>query len=233
MSDIIRRDPRAEWIARNRLHPLHAAMQTQQTRWMGPNGLIRKNPMRSPPASSAPTASSASTEAAPNRAPLAAVAALQRPRCSCRCIRSRSRRSISPWFRTWSVVAWAATTATCWAWPTAWPAATAPSWRSCSANTRKATFPQPASTGCWSSKAKRSKVMHRSSWCRVCALWITSSPRATGCCQTAAPVVASSAGAWPPRWANARRRGYGKSRTASASAEPGRASRTCSAVCRA
>ncbi|WP_242486256.1 hypothetical protein, partial [Pseudomonas sp. TH03] len=25
MSDIIRRDPRAEWIARNRLHPLHAA----------------------------------------------------------------------------------------------------------------------------------------------------------------------------------------------------------------
>ncbi|MBF8780716.1 electron transfer flavoprotein subunit alpha [Pseudomonas fulva] len=44
MSEIIRRDPRAEWIARNRLHPLHAAMQTQQSRWMGPNGLIRKNP---------------------------------------------------------------------------------------------------------------------------------------------------------------------------------------------
>ena len=44
MSDIIRRDPRAEWIARNRLHPLHAAMQTQQTTWMGPNGLVRKNP---------------------------------------------------------------------------------------------------------------------------------------------------------------------------------------------
>ncbi|HAL67152.1 MAG TPA: electron transfer flavoprotein subunit alpha, partial [Pseudomonas sp.] len=44
MSDIIRRDPRAEWIARNRLHPLHAAMQTQQTSWMGPNGLVRKNP---------------------------------------------------------------------------------------------------------------------------------------------------------------------------------------------
>ncbi|WP_028697316.1 electron transfer flavoprotein subunit alpha [Pseudomonas monteilii] len=44
MSDIIRRDPRAEWIARNRLHPLHAAMQTQQTSWMGPNGIIRKNP---------------------------------------------------------------------------------------------------------------------------------------------------------------------------------------------
>jgi electron transfer flavoprotein alpha subunit len=43
MSDTIRRDPRAEWIARNRLHPLHAAMQPAQNRWMGPNGLIRKN----------------------------------------------------------------------------------------------------------------------------------------------------------------------------------------------
>ena len=44
MSDIIRRDPRAEWIARNRLHPLHAAMQPVQGRWMGPQGIIRKNP---------------------------------------------------------------------------------------------------------------------------------------------------------------------------------------------
>ncbi|WP_095147208.1 MULTISPECIES: electron transfer flavoprotein subunit alpha/FixB family protein [unclassified Pseudomonas] len=44
MSDIIRRDPRAEWIARNRLHPLHAAMQPVQHSWMGPNGVIRKNP---------------------------------------------------------------------------------------------------------------------------------------------------------------------------------------------
>ena len=44
MSDIIRRDPRAEWIARNRLHPLHAAMQKVEASWMGPNGLIRKNP---------------------------------------------------------------------------------------------------------------------------------------------------------------------------------------------
>jgi electron transfer flavoprotein alpha subunit len=42
MSDIIRRDPRAEWIARNRLHPLHAAMQPAQSSWMGPNGLMRK-----------------------------------------------------------------------------------------------------------------------------------------------------------------------------------------------
>ena len=47
MSEIIRRDPRAEWIARNRLHPLHAAMQSAQggeSRWMGPNGVVRKNP---------------------------------------------------------------------------------------------------------------------------------------------------------------------------------------------
>ena len=39
MNDIVRRDPRAEWIARNRLHPLHAAMQSAQggeVRWMGP-----------------------------------------------------------------------------------------------------------------------------------------------------------------------------------------------------
>ncbi len=44
MSDIIRRDPRAEWIARNRLHPLHASMQKAEASWMGPNGIIRKNP---------------------------------------------------------------------------------------------------------------------------------------------------------------------------------------------
>lgn len=44
MSDIIRRDPHAEWIARNRLHPLHAAMQAQQVQWLGPNGVVRKNP---------------------------------------------------------------------------------------------------------------------------------------------------------------------------------------------
>lgn len=44
MSDIIRRDPRAEWIARNRLHPLHASMQKAETSWMGPNGIVRKNP---------------------------------------------------------------------------------------------------------------------------------------------------------------------------------------------
>jgi electron transfer flavoprotein alpha subunit len=48
MADIIRRDPHAEWIARNRLHPLHALIQTnmhgEHARWMGPNGIIRKNP---------------------------------------------------------------------------------------------------------------------------------------------------------------------------------------------
>jgi len=44
MSTIIRRDPRAEWIARNRLHPLHAAMQKAEASWVGPNGTIRKNP---------------------------------------------------------------------------------------------------------------------------------------------------------------------------------------------
>jgi electron transfer flavoprotein alpha subunit len=45
---LIRRDPRADWIARNRLHPLHAIVQSAQqegeTRWMGPQGIIRKNP---------------------------------------------------------------------------------------------------------------------------------------------------------------------------------------------
>ncbi|TBU99883.1 electron transfer flavoprotein subunit alpha/FixB family protein [Stutzerimonas kirkiae] len=45
MSDIVRRDPRAEWIARNRLHPLHAAQQSRgQGRWPGPDGIVRKNP---------------------------------------------------------------------------------------------------------------------------------------------------------------------------------------------
>ncbi|MDP3816259.1 electron transfer flavoprotein subunit alpha/FixB family protein [Pseudomonas sp.] len=48
MSDLIRRDPRAEWIARNRLHPLHAAMLSSskggEASWMGPNGIVRKNP---------------------------------------------------------------------------------------------------------------------------------------------------------------------------------------------
>ncbi|MGD8709955.1 MAG: electron transfer flavoprotein subunit alpha/FixB family protein [Ectothiorhodospiraceae bacterium] len=41
MNDILRRNPRAEWLARNRLHPEHAAT-TGPTR--GPTGLIRRNP---------------------------------------------------------------------------------------------------------------------------------------------------------------------------------------------
>ncbi|MFM2479771.1 electron transfer flavoprotein subunit alpha/FixB family protein [Celerinatantimonas sp. YJH-8] len=44
MSDsIIRRDPRLEWIARNRLHPLHQSM-TETGPVRGPSGLIRRNP---------------------------------------------------------------------------------------------------------------------------------------------------------------------------------------------
>ncbi|KEA63773.1 Electron transfer flavoprotein, alpha subunit [Marinobacterium lacunae] len=42
--DIIRRDPRAEWIARNRLHPLHQTMQASPAEMRGPSGLIRRNP---------------------------------------------------------------------------------------------------------------------------------------------------------------------------------------------
>ena len=44
MSDIIRRDPRAEWIARNRLHPLHASMQKAESSWLSAAGVLRKNP---------------------------------------------------------------------------------------------------------------------------------------------------------------------------------------------
>ncbi|MBZ5487559.1 electron transfer flavoprotein subunit alpha/FixB family protein [Halomonas aquamarina] len=50
MSDLIRRDPRKEWIARNRLHPQHQDVLAEQGggtkafEWMGPNGVMRKNP---------------------------------------------------------------------------------------------------------------------------------------------------------------------------------------------
>ncbi|UYG08526.1 electron transfer flavoprotein subunit alpha/FixB family protein [Halomonas sp. M4R1S46] len=49
MSDIRRRDPRKEWIARNRLHPQHLEVLAELGRgaaseWMGPHGLIRRNP---------------------------------------------------------------------------------------------------------------------------------------------------------------------------------------------
>ena len=46
MSDIERRDPRREWILRNRLHPLHesVAAQSSPAVYTGPSGLLRKNP---------------------------------------------------------------------------------------------------------------------------------------------------------------------------------------------
>lgn len=50
MNDIIRRDPRSEWIARNRLHPEHDAVLARMgggaaaAQWMGPNGVIRRDP---------------------------------------------------------------------------------------------------------------------------------------------------------------------------------------------
>lgn len=50
MNDIVRRDPRIEWIARNRLHPEHEAVlalmrgEARPAQWMGPNGIIRRNP---------------------------------------------------------------------------------------------------------------------------------------------------------------------------------------------
>lgn len=42
MSDVIRKDPRLAWIARNRLHPRHGELSGQPLR--GPTGLLRKNP---------------------------------------------------------------------------------------------------------------------------------------------------------------------------------------------
>ncbi|MBJ7537482.1 electron transfer flavoprotein subunit alpha [Marinomonas transparens] len=43
--NIIRRDPRAEWIARNRLHPLHdSVVSAGRGEVRGPSGLLRKNP---------------------------------------------------------------------------------------------------------------------------------------------------------------------------------------------
>ena len=41
MSNLFRRDPRAQWIARNRLHPLHVPVGLLVQR--GPSGLLRKN----------------------------------------------------------------------------------------------------------------------------------------------------------------------------------------------
>lgn len=50
MNDIVRRDPRKEWIARNRLHPEHLEVLAEMgggdmhSEWIGPSGLTRRNP---------------------------------------------------------------------------------------------------------------------------------------------------------------------------------------------
>ncbi|MBP5979627.1 MAG: electron transfer flavoprotein subunit alpha/FixB family protein [Halomonas sp.] len=50
MSEPVRRDPRREWIARNRLHPQHLDVLAElgggavASEWMGPNGVMRRNP---------------------------------------------------------------------------------------------------------------------------------------------------------------------------------------------
>ncbi|MCW4149414.1 electron transfer flavoprotein subunit alpha/FixB family protein [Halomonas sp. 18H] len=49
MSEVQRRDPRREWIARNRLHPQHSEVMAELGRgaaseWMGPHGVLRRNP---------------------------------------------------------------------------------------------------------------------------------------------------------------------------------------------
>lgn len=44
MSDIIRRNPRNEWILRNRLHPRHRELTAASGPVRGPTGLLRKNP---------------------------------------------------------------------------------------------------------------------------------------------------------------------------------------------
>ncbi len=41
MSEVFRRDPRAQWIARNCLHPLHQTQDSEPV--FGPSGLLRKN----------------------------------------------------------------------------------------------------------------------------------------------------------------------------------------------
>jgi electron transfer flavoprotein alpha subunit len=43
---ILRRDPRVEWIRRNRLHPLHDSLTVQLVEEIGPSGLTRRYPHR-------------------------------------------------------------------------------------------------------------------------------------------------------------------------------------------
>ncbi len=44
IQEVTRRDPRREWIARNRLHPQHEEVTAPVSVVRGPSGLIRKNP---------------------------------------------------------------------------------------------------------------------------------------------------------------------------------------------
>lgn len=44
METIVRRDPRLEWISRNRLHPQYAEQNMPLQESRGPSGLLRKNP---------------------------------------------------------------------------------------------------------------------------------------------------------------------------------------------
>lgn len=92
MSDVLRRDPRAEWIARNRLHPLHAALQPRLERWMGPNGVLRKNVHGG--GLSARRGLSALTAVAASKAGRPGVRSVCR--LNGRCIRCRALRSTSP-----------------------------------------------------------------------------------------------------------------------------------------
>ncbi|MCT7656434.1 hypothetical protein MBH78_20995 [Oceanimonas sp. NS1] len=57
MSDVIRKDPRLAWIARNRLHPRHGELSGQPLR--GPTGLLRRT--RGPSGNTAPAACAGSS----------------------------------------------------------------------------------------------------------------------------------------------------------------------------
>lgn len=99
MNQILRRDPRAEWIARNRLHPLHGSLQPQQATWQGPSGVVRKNPhavgfmgpngIRRIDRSGAQQGATCGVSPKPSR--------------SYRCAAYRRRRSSWRWFQIWLV----------------------------------------------------------------------------------------------------------------------------------
>lgn len=222
MSEIIRRDPRAEWIARNRLHPLHAAMQPAQHSCMGPNGLIRKNPhgigfigpngLKRIDRSGAQQGGSAKrTAAAEVQLPLHQVA---QPAFYISVVPDMVGGRLSSHDRDLLGLAHqlagqdGAVLAVVFG------------------EHKESAFATAVSTACWCCTAASSTVMHRNNGCRACGLWITSSARAIGCCLTVAAAVANWAGAWPRPWANAQRPGSGRSRTGSASAVPAPVYRT-------